>query len=152
MALIHENLYNNDTLANIKFSNYVSSLTGNIARTFANQKASVRFDYKMEDAYLPIDAAIPCGLIINELISNSFKYAFKGKDQGTISIIFKRLNTEEYQLEVADDGIGIPNDVDITKTKSLGMKIIHKLIKQIDGELSTDFSEGTKFIITFKTL
>jgi len=152
MALIHENLYNNDTLANIKFSNYVSSLTGNIARTFANQKASVRFDYKMEDAYLPIDAAIPCGLIINELISNSFKYAFKGKDQGTISIIFKRLGTEEYQLEVADDGIGIPNDVDITKTKSLGMKIIHKLIKQIDGELSTDFSEGTKFIITFKTI
>ncbi len=151
MALIHENLYNNDTLASIKFSNYVKSLSNNIARTYANQKATVRFNYQMEDAYLPIDAAIPCGLIINELISNSFKYAFQNRNHGLVNIHFEQLENLTYQLTVSDDGIGIPDHVDITKTRSLGMKIIHKLIKQIEGDLSTDFSEGTKFIITFKT-
>jgi two-component sensor histidine kinase len=136
-------------LANIKFANYVQGLSGNIARTYANQQAIVRFDYQIEDAYLPIDIAIPCGLIINELISNSFKYAFKNSDKGTIGIYFNLLNDDKYQLTVFDDGTGIAKDLDITKTKSLGMKIIHKLVKQIDGELETDFSNGTKFIIKF---
>jgi two-component sensor histidine kinase len=149
MALIHENLYSNESLANIKFANYVQGLSGNIARTYANQQAIVRFDYQIEDAYLPIDIAIPCGLIINELISNSFKYAFKNSDKGTIGIYFNLLNDDKYQLTVFDDGTGIAKDLDITKTKSLGMKIIHKLVKQIDGELETDFSNGTKFIIKF---
>jgi two-component sensor histidine kinase len=149
MALIHENLYSNESLANIKFANYVQGLSGNIARTYANQQAIVRFDYQIEDAYLPIDIAIPCGLIINELISNSFKYAFKNSNKGTIGIYFNLLNNDKYQLTVFDDGTGIAKDLDITKTKSLGMKIIHKLVKQIDGELETDFSNGTKFIIKF---
>ena len=151
MALIHENLYNNDTLANIKFANYVQSLSGNIARTYANRKADIRFDFNIDDAYLPIDAAIPCGLIINELVSNSFKYAFNEKIKGTICIYFSALEDSSYKLIVCDDGVGVPKDLDITKTKSLGMKIVHKLIKQIDGELETDFSNGTKFSIKFKT-
>ena len=150
MALIHENLYSNESLANIKFSNYVESLTGNIARTYANQQARVRFDFQMDDSYLPIDIAIPCGLIINELISNSFKYAFKNRDHGTISIHFKE-EENSYKLTVRDDGIGISKDLDIKNTKSLGLKIIHKLAKQIDGVLQSDFSNGTEFIITFKT-
>ncbi|RLD68068.1 MAG: hypothetical protein DRI84_00720 [Bacteroidetes bacterium] len=149
MALIHENLYSNESLANIKFSNYVKGLTGNIARTYANQQAKVVFDYQIEDAYLPIDLAIPCGLIINELISNSFKYAFKDSIRGIIGIYFKLLDENKYQLTVFDDGVGIAKGLDITKTRSLGMKIIHKLVKQIDGEMKNDFSEGTKFIITF---
>jgi len=149
MALIHENLYSNESLANIRFANYVQSLSGNIARTYANQQAKVRFDYDIDDAYLPIDVAIPCGLIINELISNSFKYAFKEKDKGIIGIHFKKMDGDKYRLSVFDDGVGIAPDIDITKTRSLGMKIIHKLVKQIDGELETDFTEGTKFIITF---
>jgi two-component sensor histidine kinase len=149
MALIHENLYSNESLANIRFANYVQSLSGNIARTYADKQSIVRFDYNIEDAYLPIDIAIPCGLIINELISNSFKYAFKDRTQGTIGIHFKNLGEEKYQLSVFDDGVGIPHDLDITKTRSLGMKIIHKLVKQLDGTLDTDFTNGTKFIITF---
>jgi two-component sensor histidine kinase len=149
MALIHENLYSNESLANIRFANYVQSLSGNIARTYADKQAIVRFDYNIEDAYLPIDIAIPCGLIINELISNSFKYAFKDRTQGTIGIHFKNLGEERYELSVFDDGVGIPADLDITKTRSLGMKIIHKLVKQLDGSLKTDFTNGTKFIITF---
>lgn len=151
MALIHENLYSNEGLADIKFANYVQSLSGNIARSYSSQQARVRFDYQIEDANLSMDVAIPCGLIINELISNSFKYAFKGKTKGTIFIYFKPdLLTNTYELRVGDDGVGIPDHVDIMKTKSLGMKIIHKLVQQIDGEMQNDFSNGTEFIITFK--
>ncbi len=149
MALIHENLYNHESLANIKFSTYIKSLSGNIARTYASQHANIKFEYKMDDAYLPIDTAIPCGLIINELISNSFKYAFNGNSTGMININFKELKENAYQLIVSDNGIGIPANIDITKTKSLGMKILHKLVQQIDGTLQSDFSNGTKFTITF---
>ncbi len=149
MALIHENLYNHESLANIKFSSYIKSLAGNIARTYSSQPANIKFDYQMDDAYLPIDTAIPCGLIINELISNSFKYAFNGNSTGIISIHFNELIENEYKLIVSDDGIGIPDSIDITKTKSLGMKILHKLVQQIDGMLESDFSNGTKFTITF---
>ena len=149
MALIHENLYNHESLANIKFSSYIKSLAGNIARTYARQPADIKFDYQMDDAYLPIDTAIPCGLIINELISNSFKYAFNDNSSGMIGIHFKELADNEYQLIVSDNGIGIPSNIDITKTKSLGMKILHKLVQQIDGTLQSDFSNGTKFTITF---
>jgi two-component sensor histidine kinase/ActR/RegA family two-component response regulator len=151
MALIHENLYSNKSLANIKFASYIKSLTGNIARTYASQQSIIKFDYKIDDAYLPMDIAIPCGLIINELISNSFKYAFTNKPTGTISIHFKHIIDDQFQLIVSDNGVGIPNDVDITKTKSLGMKILRKLVQQIDGELKYDFSNGTKFTIIFKT-
>ena len=149
MALIHENLYNHESLANIKFSSYIKSLSGNIARTYASQPANIKFDYQMDEAYLPIDTAIPCGLIINELISNSFKYAFNGNPKGTIGIYFTELAENKFQLVVSDDGVGIPAGIDITKTKSLGMKILHKLVQQIDGTLQNDFSNGTKFTITF---
>lgn len=151
MALIHENLYNHKSLANIMFSTYIKSLTGNIARTYSNQQASIHFDYQIDDAYLPMDIAIPCGLIINELISNSFKYAFQDKPSGIISIHFKNIIDDDFILTVADNGIGIPAEVNILKTKSLGMKILHRLVQQIDGELISDFSNGTKFIIQFKS-
>jgi len=152
MALIHENLYNHKSLANIMFSSYVKSLTGNIARTYASQQANIQFDYQIDDAYLPMDIAIPCGLIINELISNSFKYAFANKSKGTISIHFNNIIDDEFELTVSDNGIGIPSNINITKTKSLGMKILHKLVQQIEGELQSDFSNGTKFTIKFKTI
>lgn len=151
MALIHENLYNNKSLANIMFSTYIKSLTGNIARTYSNIQTSVQFDYQIDIAYLPMDIAIPCGLIINELISNSFKYAFVNMSVGIISIHFKSLKDDEYELTVSDNGVGIPSEVNIFKTKSLGMKILHKLVQQIDGELKSDFTNGTKFIINFKS-
>jgi two-component sensor histidine kinase len=152
MALIHENLYSNEGLSDIKFNNYVQSLTGNIARTYANQQARVRFEYDIIDANLPMDLAIPCGLIINELISNSFKYAFQGRSQGNIFISFHPLEASEgqYKLTVKDNGIGIKSDFDIHNSKSLGLKIIRKLVQQIDGELHTNFEQGTEFSITFK--
>ena len=90
-------------------------------------------------------------MIINELISNSFKYAFVNKSNGIISIHFKNVKEDEFMLTVSDNGVGIPAEVNIFKTKSLGMKILHKLVQQIDGEIKSDFTNGTKFIINFKS-
>lgn len=151
MALIHENLYRNETLANINFGNYVKSLTSNLSRTYADHQGRIRFDFDMDDhVFLPIDIGIPCGLIINELISNSFKHAFTGRDQGKIAISLKTENDSRYVLNVADDGIGIKGPEVLESSGSLGMRIVSKLIQQIEGTMEYDFENGTKYTIRFK--
>jgi two-component sensor histidine kinase len=150
MALIHENLYQNENLANITFANYIKSLAGNLARTFDTVQRKVSFEYDIEDIYLPIDTGIPCGLIINELLSNAFKYAFIGKDKGTISIALKQTAEQDYRLTVADNGRGLPDDLNIDESATLGMKIVSRLVQQIDGSLQYKFSNGAMFIIDFK--
>lgn len=150
MALIHENLYRNENLANIMFSNYVKSLAGNLARSFAEQQGSVAFDYDIDEVYLPLDIGIPCGLIINELISNSFKYAFKKVEKGKITIKLKRLEEQSFRMEVADNGAGLPDGLNIENSGSLGMKIVTKLVMQIEGNMKYEYSNGAKFTIDFK--
>lgn len=150
MALIHENLYRNETLANIKFANYVQSLTTNLSRTYSDLQGRISFRFDIEDVSLPIDIGIPCGLIINELISNSFKHAFVGRDKGQISISLSVENGREYVMHVADDGIGIKEHQSFENSSSLGMRIVSKLIQQIEGTLEYDFNQGTKYIIRFK--
>ncbi len=150
MALIHENLYRNENLSDIKFSNYVKSLAGNLARAYSDHQAKITFEYDIEDVFLPLDTGIPCGLIINELLSNSFKHAFTNADQGIISIKLTTDDQNHYILEVSDNGIGITNTFHPDKSNSLGMRIVTKLVQQIEGELNYDFSSGTKYTIRFK--
>ncbi len=149
MALVHENLYQNENLANIQFPNYVKSLAGNIARTYYDLQHKVRFEYDMEDIFMPLEIGIPCGLIINELISNSFKHAFSGVDNGVIHIALVRHNTREFSLQVSDNGVGMDSMFSLEESKSLGMRIVNKLVQQIDGKLDYDFSDGTKYDIRF---
>lgn len=150
MALIHENLYRNENLANIKFKNYAQSLVTNISRTYSDLQGKISFNFDIKDVFLPIDVGIPCGLIINELISNSFKHAFSNKDKGMISISLIKESENDFLLSVMDDGVGIDNNFNPQTANSLGMRIVFKLIQQIEGDLSYDFSEGTKYDIRFK--
>jgi len=150
MALIHENLYRNENLANIHFANYVKSLAGNLARSFSEQHGKVTFNYDIEDVYLPLDIGIPCGLIINELISNSFKYAFTAKDSGKITINLKQLDEQSFRLQICDNGVGLPEPIDFEKSGTLGMKIVTKLVQQIEGTMKYAFAHGAKFTIEFK--
>lgn len=150
MALIHENLYRNENLSDIKFSNYVKSLAGNLARAYSDHHAKITFEYNIEDVFLPLDTGIPCGLIINELLSNSFKHAFTGADRGIISIKLTHDEQNNYILEVSDNGIGIKDTFNPEKSNSLGMRIVTKLVQQIEGELIYSFSSGTKCTIRFK--
>jgi len=149
MALIHENLYRNENLANIQFKNYVQALVNTISRSYSNQQKVVSFSFDMEDVFLPIDIGIPCGLIINELISNAFKHAFPDRTNGNIRISLQLEGNGAYTLSVGDDGIGINDSFSPEKANSLGMRIVYKLVEQIEAELTYDFSEGTKYFIRF---
>ncbi len=149
MALIHENLYQNENLANIQFPNYVKSLASNIARTYHDQQHRISFEYDIADVFLPLDVGIPCGLIINELISNSFKHAFPESAKGLIRISLKKHLEQQFVLQVADNGIGMDPDFKPENSRSLGMRIVHKLAEQIDAELSYDYSNGTLYELRF---
>lgn len=149
MALIHENLYKSDNLANIQFRNYAQSLVNTISRGYFDLHGKITFAFDIEDIFFPLDIGIPCGLIINELISNAFKHAFPDKQEGLIRISLKKNEDKTYQLSVTDNGIGINPDFNPEKANTLGMRIVFKLIQQIEGTLRYDFTQGTCYYITF---
>ena len=106
---------------------------------------------KIEDVSLGLDNAIPCGLIINELISNSLKYAFPKDREGEINIVLREINSDEIQLTVNDDGVGIPAEIDIRETESLGLQLVYILAEnQLEGSIELDRDKGTAFRIRFR--
>ena len=150
MALIHEKLYRSENFANIDFAEYIKSLTSDLFRAY---KGTGRIAFKMdieEDVSLSIDTAIPCGLIINELVSNSLKHAFPEGREGEIGISIRSIE-DELELVVSDNGVGMPQNLDIRKTESLGLHLVSILAEgQLHGEINLDRSEGTLFTIKFK--
>ena len=148
MALIHEKLYQSEGLSRIDSADYVRNLAENLLRSY-NVSITLELKTEVENIELDIDTAIPCGLILNELISNSLKYAFKGRSQGRISIQFSQQTEQEVQLKVADNGIGLPSDFDLEETESLGLQLVQNLTEQLDGTLQIDSQDGTCFMITF---
>ncbi|MCF7920354.1 MAG: tetratricopeptide repeat protein [Candidatus Cloacimonetes bacterium] len=149
MSLIHEKLYRSDDLAHINFQDYVESLTRLLYHTFT-PSARLEFIIDMKDIFLDINNAIPCGLIINELITNSLKYAFRDRTEGKIAISMTRDLFSGFRLIVKDDGIGLPDDFDINKTKSLGMRLVYLLSEdQLEGKVTIKNEQGTGFEIEF---
>ncbi|NQT25854.1 PAS domain S-box protein [candidate division KSB1 bacterium] len=145
MALVHEKLYRSNNFANIQFNDYVKTMTTEIVRASVDI-SKVRLEIKVEAVELSIDLAIPFGLIINELITNSIKYAFPDERKGKIQILFKSVK-DQYELTVIDDGIGLPDDVYFQKKGSLGMQLIHILTEQIGGSIEISREGGTRFTI-----
>ncbi|HWQ20160.1 MAG TPA: PAS domain S-box protein, partial [Methanotrichaceae archaeon] len=123
MALIHETLYRSSDLSSIKFSEYARSLGRSLLYSY-EPGGRIRIEFDLDDATLGIDRAIPCGLIINELVSNCLKHAFPDGRQGLVSLEMHALNGKELALVVRDDGIGLPSDLDLRATKSLGMTLV----------------------------
>ncbi len=149
MAMIHENLYQSPTFSNVPIKEYVIELVSSILYSYGISKDMVHQEFDVEDLKVDIDTALPLGLIINELVTNSMKYAFPQK-RGTLKIQFKLRSNDDYQLVVADDGVGLPEDINIETVDSLGLQLVNTLVNQLDGELKIDRSNGTKFQITFK--
>ena len=147
MALIHENLYQTKDLAKIEFSEYIRKLKNNLVRCY-NIK-NIDIDTSIEKLYLKLDTAIPCGLIINELISNSMKHAFKNSDEGKIYVEFITLQKGKYSLSVSDDGIGVTENIDSLKKQSLGLELVWNLVEQLEGTIVYNSKLGTSFRITF---
>lgn len=147
MAIIHENLYRTKDFSSINFSNYLDNLTGNLISSYRiNEEIELKKD--LTDVQLVLDQAIPCGLIINEIITNSLKYAWSKNEKGVIFISLKEENNVVY-LEVSDDGIGLPFDFKESVTDTLGLQLVETLIEQLDGDINVNTESGTKYLINF---
>ncbi len=148
MALIHEVLYNSGDLAGINLKEYLSRLTDSLTRMYGASGERIRLDVEPDEITLKLDASVPCGLAINELISNSLKHAHPDGRQGEIDIQVREVDGREIVFVVSDDGIGIPADLDVRTAGSMGMGIVLALVeKQLGGRLSVDCSRGTSVTI-----
>lgn len=148
MALIHETLYQSKDLSRINFAEYLQKLVAHVSRSYRLRHNTVKINLHVNDVSLPIDTAVPCGLIINELASNALKYAFPADTKGEVNITFARAG-DEYTLCVSDTGVGLPPDFDPEQGKSLGMKLVRMLTTQLSGEIQCRNGVGTTFQITF---
>ncbi|MGC9517919.1 MAG: histidine kinase dimerization/phosphoacceptor domain -containing protein [Methanomicrobiales archaeon] len=148
MSIIHENLYNSSDLAHIDFKRYIKRLASELFSSYGVDLEKIRFTKDVQDIQLDINSAIPLGLILNELMSNSLKYAFPD-GEGEISIKFTR-EDDHYHLDIADDGVGIPDEIDFKNTSTLGLELVNSLVRQLEGKIELDTSKGTHFHIEFK--
>ncbi|BAZ10695.1 signal transduction histidine kinase [Calothrix sp. NIES-4071] len=148
MAMIHESLYQSSDLGKIKFSEYIRNLSNNLARGYLLNK-NIKINLQIHQVQLRIDTAIPCGLIINELVSNALKHAFINTDCGMIYIEFLDLGNSKYSFSVSDNGIGVPNDIELRRNQSLGLQLVWSLVEQLEGSIVFNNQLGTSFTITF---
>ncbi len=149
MALIHEKLYQSRDLDKINFSDYIDSLIHDLLSSYRSQLNRINIRCNAEQIFLDIDQAILCGLVINELISNSIKHAFDGRDEG--DVVVKLYNEgESYRIVVQDNGIGFPEDIDIENSDTLGLQLVTSLTAQMGGMLNIKSGNGTIVTITLK--
>ena len=151
MAIIHEMFYQSTDLTNINFTSYIKNLVHDLFISYG-AKNNIKFVINSELILLNIETAVPCGLIVTELVSNSLKYAFPNQEAGKI-VVTVNLYNREFELIVSDNGVGFPENIDFKNVNaSLGLRLVNVLVKQLDGSIELDKTEGTKFKIKFKEL
>lgn len=180
MALIHETLYQSDNLGLLNFSHYVQRLADSILFANSRHVNTIHLTYQLEPVFLNLDTAIPCGLLLNELVTNAMKHAFPDGRHGTICLSLQRATNRSmtspnqsisttnlatatgeisspeqaprYILSISDNGIGMPADLNLETTKSLGLRIASDLTQQLRGSLVLERDQGTQFHLTFADL
>jgi two-component sensor histidine kinase/Tfp pilus assembly protein PilF len=150
MSLIHQNLYQSEHLSNVDIENYLRELTAYLSEMFVGSQKSIQVEVEASKIQFDIDTAIPLGLIVNELVSNAYKYAFDKRDSGKIKIKIKAINAIDYELDVNDDGNGLPAGFDPKNSRSLGLKLVSILSRQLRGSMSFNSDQGTSFTVRFK--
>jgi two-component sensor histidine kinase len=153
MSLIHEQLYRSNDFSKIDFSEYIQQLVRSLIRSHGEAGSRIEFSIDVRNVSLPMELAIPCGLVINEIVTNSLKYAFPAhvKTKGRIQIHMAPVKRGWVELVIGDNGIGLPKKLDIAKTDSLGLHLVHMLIEdQIQGKIELSRDHGTQFRILFK--
>jgi two-component sensor histidine kinase len=148
MSLIHQKLYNTENLSSIDMSLYIRELASYLADSF-NMGQRIRFELAIEPLEMDVSQAVPLGLILNEAITNSIKYAFPNDEEGVIKITLSNTSHTQYLLEISDDGIGIPSHLKNKKTGSLGMSLMAGLSEDLDGSFSIENNNGTVIRILF---
>jgi PAS domain S-box-containing protein len=149
MALIHERLYRSLDLARVDFAEYVRQLVDDLYRTYKTSDDDIRLELDVDVPPLSIDIAIPCGLLLNELMSNCFKHAFRDVPRGCVRVSFHRSGDGANVLTVADDGVGFPAGIDFRTTASFGLQLVNTLVDQLDGAIDLTAGRGTTFTIRF---
>jgi len=149
MALIHEKMYQSADLAHINISEYINLLAHNLIKSYSVDK-HISLDVQVSVSKLSIDSLIPMGLIINELITNSIKYAFEGKKAGKIYIFLDNTEDRMYKMTIGDNGVGIKEAIDPKNPGTMGMELVHILVEQLDGTIERRDQKGTAFRILFR--
>lgn len=149
MSLIHEKLYQSDNLAEIDLAAYLKDLTAMVFQTYRASSRNISMQNSGESVKVSIEKALPCGLIVNELISNSLKYAFKQKKKGCICVDLVQTTENRICLTVSDDGDGLPPDFELSKTDSLGLKVVKSLVGQLNATLEINRMQGANFTLAF---
>jgi two-component sensor histidine kinase/HAMP domain-containing protein len=149
MALVHERLYQSKSMAEIDFVEYVRSLGGYLIQSYGGGNGSIRLETQIDKIFLNVNTAIPCGLIISELVSNALKHAYPGDKQGEIMISFTRDKSGTYTQIVKDNGIGLHENLDFQNMKTLGLRLVNILTKQLSGSLTYSGKGGACFVLTF---
>jgi two-component sensor histidine kinase len=150
MALVHEKLYGTKDLSSVDMSWYIHSLATQLLRSYGMTGQGIELQIDAEGVPLMIDAAIPCGLMLNELISNALKHAFPNGRRGRVRIALHREAPEFIVRVIEDDGVGIPQAGDVTKTESLGLRVVGALADQLQATIELDRSQGARFTIRFQ--
>ncbi|XHX78762.1 MAG: sensor histidine kinase [Stenomitos frigidus ULC029] len=149
IALVHEKLYQSEDLAKINFSDYLHSLVASLFDSYKTGSNHITKTIQVDNIELDIDTAIPCGLIVNELISNALKYAFPDDRDGEVRLDFHVQESNQLILSVKDTGVGIPEHIDLQTTRSLGLKLVRGFAAQLEGSVEITCSQGTLISITF---
>jgi len=151
MAMVHEMLYQQEQFASINVRDYLSSLLKSVQISFSST-TQIKFHTDIDAVRVNIDTLIPCGLIVNELLTNSLKHAFNGQDDPVITLSLKQIDDNKLQLKVSDNGIGLHDGFDLNAEAGLGLKLVGTLISQLDGTLEVKSANGSEFTITFTRL
>ena len=150
MALIHERVYQSKNFARVDFTDYAQSLTSHLFSSYGIDPKVIKLNLDIKDVFLDTNTAIPCSLVINELVTNSLKHAFPDSKKGEIKITLHQLKEKEIELVVSDNGVGMPEEVDFRNTESLGLHLVNLLAEdQLHGKINLDRKNGTHFKIRF---
>jgi histidine kinase len=152
MALVHQHLYGSDELNTVNFAEYIKSLLDNLAHAQACEERNINFICDLQEIELNIETANPCGLIINELVSNAIEHGFLNCDRGNIWVSLQQDRTQEIVLIIKDDGIGFGESLDFFNSNSLGLKLVNSLVKQLEATIKLDRTNGTTIEVAFEQL
>lgn len=152
IALVHEKLYRTSEASRLDFAEYARDLVSELFRAYCVAQEGIHVTTVVKDVHLEVETATPCGLIINELVSNALKHAFVGKPSGELLVKLESHAPGEFVLTVSDDGIGFPAGFDWQASKSLGLRLVMDLTRQLDGTVEVEHDNGTTFRITFREL
>ncbi len=150
MALVHEKIYRSKDFARIDFVDYVRNLVNQILRSYGTPGGAIRAEVEGDPVFLNISTAVPCSLIVNELVTNAVKHAFPDGRPGLLTVRVSALTDGKFGFVVADDGVGLPEGFDMARTNSLGLQIVGLLVQQLDGTLEVDGRQGSRFSFTFR--